>query len=134
MKKFTELLTSEEILTKGNIISSGSTKLMAVGEIEGINRHIDVYYFPVDIYPFAILFLTGSGPFNKEMRFLANKKGYSLSEKNLSKGSASGPIVKSDEIFKKIGKNKIETEEDIFKFLGFPYVPPNKRESGVLTI
>ena len=132
MKRFTEVLISEEIINKDNILSSGPTKLMAIGKISKINRHIDIFYFPNDVYSFASLFLTGSGVFNQDLRLLANKKGYSLNERTLRKGSTTGPIITSEEIFIKIGKRKIETEEDIFNFLGLQYISPDKRTPDIL--
>jgi DNA ligase 1 len=110
-----------------NVISSGPTKLMAIAKINETYRHIDVFYYPPDVYPFALLFLTGSGPFNQQMRAFASKQGYSLSDKGFRHTSPNGPVVTSEEIFVKLGKS-IQNEKDIFEFLGIDFVPPEKRD------
>ena len=50
---------------------------------DSIPRRIDIIYCPPNEYPFAILYFTGSGPFNVKMREYASKKGFRLNEKGL---------------------------------------------------
>lgn len=120
-------LLKEGLVKKEDTIAKGPTKIMAIGKIDEFYRHIDVFYYPKEVYPFAILFTTGSKEHNVNMRAHALKKGYSLNEKNLTIGSPSGRSVSKEEYSAKIGKNVPETEEDIFTFLDYPYVLPEKR-------
>ena len=46
-------------------------------------RRIDIRFMPHDSYHTALLYYTGSGDFNKQMRLTAKKKGYKLSEYSL---------------------------------------------------
>jgi DNA polymerase/3'-5' exonuclease PolX len=98
---------------------------MAVAKIDNTFRHLDIFYYPKEVFPFSLLFTTGSKEFNITIRSHANKKGYSLNEKNLSK--LNGQLVTENEYKFKIGKNIPENEEDIFLFLGFTYVDPINR-------
>ena len=100
---------------------------MAVANIDDTFRHLDIFYYTKEVYPFALLFTTGSKELNTNMRSHALKKGYSLNEKNLTHNSPSGREVNSSEYMSKIGKVKPETEEDIFKFLDYKYIPPKDR-------
>ncbi len=43
----------------------------------------DVYFAPADEYLYALLFLTGSGPFNIHMRAVAKHRGYLLNQRGL---------------------------------------------------
>jgi DNA polymerase/3'-5' exonuclease PolX len=53
------------------------------------------------------------------MRRIALEKGYSLSEYGIKNNNTKKFIDTAD---------IINTEEDIFKYLAIPYVPPNKRD------
>jgi DNA polymerase/3'-5' exonuclease PolX len=83
MKNFIKELLRSDNLDNSLVFSSGTTKFMGLGKIDNYYRHIDIFYYPEKEYPFALLFSTGSGQFNIEMRADAIKKGYSLSEKAL---------------------------------------------------
>ena len=128
-KELMESLINNLILSgvtnKESTFSFGSTKYMGVGKIKDYFRHIDIFYYSNKEYPFALLFSTGSGNFNIEMRQHAIKKGYSLSEKELK--YLSGEIINKKEYFTIINKNYPETEEDIFKFLDYPFKLPEFR-------
>jgi DNA polymerase beta len=76
-------------------------------------RRIDIRFIPYDSYYSGLLYFTGSGDLNKKMRNIAKEKGYKLSEYGL--------FTKNGE------KIKINSEQDIFKKLDIPYLPPNKR-------
>jgi len=45
-----------------------------------IHRRIDIKIYPPDQFGSAVLYFTGSAHFNRSMRLLARKKGYSLSD------------------------------------------------------
>jgi DNA polymerase/3'-5' exonuclease PolX len=126
-----KLLEKSIIENNNNIFAAGNTKIMAVVKILDKYRHLDIFYHPRDIYPFAILHSTGSASFNPELRTFFISKGFSLSEKGIKRGNAKGPDIASDSIKSKIDKDKFETEEDIFKFIGLPYIPPNSRTGGI---
>jgi DNA ligase-1 len=127
MDSYYNNLIKEGIITKKNTISKGNVKIMAIGKIDEHYRHIDIFYYTKDVYPFALLFTTGSKEHNVNMRAHALKKGYSLSERNLTHGTASGRPVSKEEYLEKIQKEYPETEEDIFKFLEYKYVLPKNR-------
>jgi DNA polymerase/3'-5' exonuclease PolX len=69
---------------------------------------------PIEEYPFALLYFTGSKQFNVKMRSFALSKGYSLNEQGITKN-------------KKKVSQQFESEKDIFAFLEYPYVVPHKR-------
>ena len=79
-------------------------------------RRIDIRYIPFDSYSTAILYFTGSGPFNKKMRRLAEQLGYLLNEYGLYKLDG----------LKKI-RIRIESEKDVFDELGMEYLEPSQR-------
>lgn len=126
MDNFYKKLISKKILTAKNTISKGPTKTMAIAKIDEYYRHLDIFYHERLVYPFALLFTTGSKELNVEMRNHAKKLGYSLNERNIRKGS-DGPLVTADEYLAKIGKTYPKTEKDIFDFLNFKYIDPKNR-------
>lgn len=77
-------------------------------------RRIDIRYVAYDVYPSALLYFTGSATLNKNMRQIAKKMGYKLSEYGLTKISDGSRIP-------------IETEYDVFKFLKIEYLVPRLR-------
>ena len=122
---FYKNLLDSGIFTAENIIASGGTKIMAIAKILDTFRHVDIFYFSLDVFPFALLFTTGSKEFNLKMRAHAIKRGFSLNERNLTKKN--GSIVSEEEYMAKIKKNRPENEEDIFKFLDYKYIEPRYR-------
>jgi DNA polymerase/3'-5' exonuclease PolX len=72
--------------------------------------------------PFAILYFTGSGEFNKNMRIYAQKLGYKLNEYCLEK--LDGDSVPTGHESKKI---YLKNEKEIFQFLKLKYVNPSDR-------
>jgi len=127
MNTFYKNLIKKNIISVGNVISKGPIKIMAVATIDEIYRHLDIFYYTADVYPFALLFTTGSKEFNINMRNHALRLGYSLNERNLTKGSTTGRLVSKDEYILKIGKDSPETENDIFKFLDYNFIDPADR-------
>ena len=107
---------------------------MGITKLDGYTRyrHIDIIDTEIDQYPFAQLYFTGSGGFNSHMRMLALKKGYSMNEYCISDKKTKKPITK-EEIISKLGKEKFETEEDIFKFIDLDYVVPENRNTTTLS-
>lgn len=96
------------------VFLDGKTRVSYVFEtsLSPIAHQIDMMYVPESDLPTAMMHSIGSGQFNQEIRTIAKKKGYKLSEKGLFKGDR---------------KIKIKNEKDIFRILNIPYVPPNLR-------
>ena len=85
-------------------------------------RRIDMRCIDSDSLPCALLYFTGSGEFNKNMRSFALKKGYTLNEYGifkLNKDKSKGVQI------------AVDTEEDVFQVLGKEYVAPENRLSTV---
>jgi DNA ligase-1 len=127
MDYFYKKLIKNGIIDPNNVLAKGPFKIMVIAKIDEFYRHLDIFYYTADVYPFALLFTTGSKEFNISMRSHAIKKGYSLNEKNLTVGSASGRPVTKEEYLAKINKEKPEKEEDIFNFLDYKYLSPKDR-------
>lgn len=71
-----------------------------------------------DSLPCAMLYFTGSGDFNKNMRTFALKKNISLNEYG---------VYSIDRNKNKIGSHPMKSEKDIFEFLGLDYIEPCDR-------
>jgi DNA polymerase/3'-5' exonuclease PolX len=75
----------ENGLLIGHLTTHGGTKYMGVcraaPDLPG--RRIDIRFVSHDSLGAAILYFTGSGKFNKLMRFRANQRGYTLNEYGL---------------------------------------------------
>jgi len=125
MNTFYKNLIEVGIFKEENVMASGGTKIMAVAKILDTFRHVDIFYFSSDVFPFALLFTTGSKEFNLKMRSHALKLGFSLNERNLTKKN--GTLVSEEEYITKIKKRLPENEEDIFKFLDYKYIEPQFR-------
>ena len=136
MTNFIRELLKTDNLDSSLVFSSGTTKFMGLGKIEDYYRHIDIFYYSEKEYPFALLFSTGPGQFNIEMRADAVKKGYSLSEKELvykdSNNVTKVTKVTTEEYKSDIGKDYPTEEKDIFDFLGIVYIEPENRQSGAV--
>ena len=83
---------------------------------KGTPRRIDIMYTKPEEYPFAILYFTGSGNFNTNMRDIILKKGMSINEYNLKDNITKNKII-----------HPFITEKDIFDFLELDYVEPHQR-------
>jgi DNA polymerase lambda len=86
----------------------------------GLHRRIDIQCVPLEEWPFALLYFTGSGHFNRSMRLWARRHGFSLSEHSLVRRFAND--LKGDPIL------GIKTEKDIFDALGLEYKAPHERD------
>jgi DNA polymerase/3'-5' exonuclease PolX len=110
------------LISTGYIIetlANGKSKFMGLCKLSPKlpARRIDILIAEPSYYYFALLYFTGSYTFNIYMRKIALEKGYSLSEYGLK--DKTKKYIDTSEL--------IKTEEDIFKFLDIPYVPPNER-------
>ena len=105
-------------------LAKGEKKFMGISKLprHKIHRRLDMIYTDYSNYAFTLLYFTGSGQFNVEMRNHALSLGYSLSEYGLKNN---GKFVDN--------KGKLfETEKDIFKFLGIKYIKPEDRKAGII--
>jgi DNA polymerase beta len=86
-------------------------------------RRIDILYATKNVWPFSLLYFTGSKDFNVLLRNIALTQGYSLSEYGLkhTKEKNKGNFVKTE----------FTTEEDVLKFLGYRYIEPKLRNSDL---
>lgn len=104
-----------------DILGKGAKKCMAVvrlGEKEKARR-LDLLLTPEEEYGYALLYFTGSGPFNVIMRQYALEKGYSMSEHGMK--------ILADFEPKPADVPALLSEEAIFAFLGVPFIKPADR-------
>ena len=94
------------------VLAKGPTKAMVVLKN---NMQADLRVVKDEVYGAALQYFTGPRVFNIKLRKLAIKKGYKLSEYGLF-DRKTGKLIAA------------ETEEEIFKKLGVPYVHYKKRD------
>jgi DNA polymerase beta len=118
--KIIEDLETEKYIQE--TLAKGDKKFMGICKLPRYktSRRLDMIYTQKEFYPFALLYFTGSGQFNVEMRNHALSLGYSLSEYGLKK---EGKFVKNK-------GNTFKTEQEIFEFLQLKYVNPEDRAPG----
>jgi len=85
-------------------------------------RRIDVMYTSPKEFPFALLYFTGSGDFNQEMRGQLSKIGYRLNEHGIKRFDNDSWIELDIPT-----KLSYMTEKDIFAFMGIPFIHPKNR-------
>jgi len=98
------------------ILALGEHKCMAISKTDVVARRLDLLMTPDEEYAYALLYFTGSDRFNVAFRQYTLDKGYSLNEHTLTKvrdGVKEVPYM--------------ESEKDIFKFIGLRYIEPSKR-------
>ena len=112
-KKLLEKLVEELKVTNyiTHVLALGDKKCMAVCKLGKTARRLDILLTPPEEYAFALLYFTGSDKFNIAMRKHALTKNLSLNEHGFTPKS---PFL--------------ATEEDIFKYIDFPYIPPEDRK------
>ncbi len=93
------------------VLGKGETK-SSVEFTHGLQAQLWVH--PPEHWGTALVYATGSKDHNVRLREYALKKGYSLSEHSLERKDGS-------EVF-------CETEEQVYKTLGLPFIPPELRE------
>ena len=106
MEAFTNLPNVSRVLGKGEFKSS----------IEfGDGVRAQVWVHPPQEFGTALQYATGSKEHNVQLRQLALDKGLSLSDHSFKKTRGSGEIF-------------CATEEEVYKTLGLPWIPPELRE------
>jgi DNA polymerase beta len=114
-------------------LAQGNNKFMGICRLspELPARRIDILIADPSYYYFALLYFTGSYNFNIYMRKIALTKGLSLSEYGFkpATGAAGDASVAGVATNKNIidTSDTINSEEDIFKYLGMTYVEPHRR-------
>jgi DNA polymerase (family 10) len=106
MEAFTKLSGVSRVLGKGETKSS-------VEFSDGVRAQVWVH--PPERFGTALQYATGSKDHNVRLREMALAKGLSLSEHALTKTDGSGEIT-------------CATEEEVYKTLGLPWIPPELRE------
>lgn len=100
-------------------VSLHSTYWNGYPQQRGILRKIDIRYVPPESWATALLHSTGSDRFNVNLRNRALSMNMTLSEHG---------IYTFDPITRQKGTAiPVQSEEDIFRLLGIPYVPPEQR-------
>lgn len=102
-------------------IALGQKKFMGICKLPRYktNRRLDIRVCLQSQYPFMVLYFTGSDQFNVQMRSHCLQKGYSMNEYGLT--------AITEDAKEKLKLVTFKTEKDIFDFLEYPYVPPEKR-------
>lgn len=97
------------------VIGRGETKTSI---LLGNGIQSDLRVVPPDVFGAALHYFTGSKLHNVKVRGMGNKQGVTINEYGVFKGSADnkGKLLAS------------RTEEDVFKAVGLPYIPPEMRE------
>jgi DNA polymerase/3'-5' exonuclease PolX len=91
------------------------------------HRRLDLFAVPTGEYPFALLCFTGSARFNRSMRLLANKLGFTLSHKSIRRVVrwGNGAFAGKTDVGPPI---ECKTERAIFDLLGMEYKTPQERD------
>ena len=122
LQDIVKALTDKNILVD-HLTEEGKTKYMGLCKLTKRSkaRRIDIRFIPYQSKGAAMLYFTGSGEFNKTMRSIALKKGYTINEYGIYTTKKEG---------KKQVKNEIvptSNEKDIFDIVGMDYVEPQNR-------
>jgi DNA polymerase (family 10) len=94
------------------VAGAGATKAEVVGQ-SGL--HVDLRVVPPEAYGNLLQHFTGSKQHNVELREDAVRRGLSISEYGVTS-------VETGEIA------RFESEEELYEFLGYQYIPPELRE------
>ncbi|KAG3177586.1 hypothetical protein PC128_g16787 [Phytophthora cactorum] len=85
-------------------------------------RRLDIKIYPRHFFGFAMLYFTGSDHFNRSMRLFANKNGWSLSDRALTR------VMRVNGTKVRLRDSVIcESEVDVFIALGLEYKDPTER-------
>ncbi len=115
-KKVMEVFTKMDTIKK--VISKGETRSAVM--LKEDNIHVDLRVVDKSSYAAAMQYFTGSKEHSIELRKIAKKKGYKISEYGIFKRK------------KGKGKNKkihLKNEDSLYNKIGMQYVPPEMREN-----
>jgi DNA polymerase/3'-5' exonuclease PolX len=111
--KFIQLLKQKNIIIDDLTSDKVKTKYMGICKLQNNELfRIDIRFIPYSSFYSAILYFTGSKDFNKKMRQVAINLGYTLNEYGL---------------FNKKKQFSVNSEKDIFDYLGLEYIKPSER-------
>ena len=118
--KFIDVLIQEKIIV--SILSRGTRKCLVMAKIANSDtvRRVDFLYAPVNEFPFAILYFTGSKEFNTMMRNRALQMNLTMNEHGIY-------YLKDKKKGEKVVDRQFNTEKDIFDFLNLEYKAPEER-------
>lgn len=123
---FIEILEGAGFLVDSLTPNVNKTKYMGMCQLSSKHkvRRIDIRFIPYSSLASAMLYFTGSGEFNKNMRTFAIKKGYKLNEYG---------IYDVDKSKKTPTETRLDTssEKDIFAILNMEYIEPRDRLPSV---
>ena len=119
---FVDKLINTGLILK--VLSRGSSKTLVIAKLSGerVARRLDFLYSPLNEFPFAILYFTGSKFFNTVMRQHALKLGYTFNEHGIYN-------LENNKKGKKV-EQSFANENNIFDFLNLIYKTPIERKDG----
>lgn len=122
INKIVELLKEKEYIVDD--LALGSHKYMGVCRLtkRSTPRRLDIIASSFNEFPFQILYFSGSKQVNIQMRNIALKYGYSLSQYGL----------KDKKKNKYLDLSQFKNEKDIFDFLKIKYLKPEERTNEVI--
>ncbi|MFH1025479.1 MAG: DNA polymerase/3'-5' exonuclease PolX [Nitrospirota bacterium] len=103
-KYFIDMAEIDEVLLTGETKTSCRLKSGIEADLRVVSR---------EQFPYALMYFTGSKEHNVRLRGISKKKGWKLNEYGL---------FEDDQLI------KCENEEEIYRALGLPYIPPELRE------
>jgi NAD-dependent DNA ligase len=107
-----------------HVLSSGPSKTLVITRLpnSSVARRVDFLYAPINEFPFAILYFTGSKVFNTIMRQTALDQGYTFNEHGIY--HLTSDKKKGEQV-----SNQFSNENAIFDFLKLPYKTPLERSN-----
>lgn len=100
----------------GRVVGAGEARATVVLKT---GRQVDIRVHDPKSYGALLQYFTGSKAHNIHTRKIANERGLSLSEYGIAKFAGG----------EKVGKPlPVETEEEFYRLLGLPWIPPELRE------
>jgi len=115
-KKYVDKLVKTDYMVE--VLSKGEQKCLSIVNLKGKNRRLDLLLVPIEEFPYALLYFTGSGDFNVAFRKHALKLGYTLNEHEMK---LTGKVPDAKPV------PPIKYEAEIFAFLGLKYKEPHQR-------
>lgn len=96
------------------VIASGATKGSILVRTDGELRQTDLRILPQELFGSALLYFTGSKEHNIKLRTIARERGLKISEYGVFRGEE---------------RIAGRTEEEVYRTLNLPYIPPELREN-----
>lgn len=89
-----------------------------------LRHRIDLKVYPRDIHAFGLIAWTGNDTLNRRLRLLAESKGYRLDDTGLFPATHSSGGKRG---VRGTASLHLNTEKEVFDFLGFPWLEPYER-------